>query len=149
MSTGHQGESEVDSWATFWGERTDENVELLDCFAEQLTLSICESQYRNADTSADQHGPHKFGGTACEACCAAAYDLLWEFLADAFRIFGMKAYEAGRAGKSELTAADLSVTGIGQLAHDRTEIDKLLIGARLWPRWPLTPEEIAAEEEAG
>ena len=123
-----QGESEVDSWGTFWGERTDENVELLDYFSEQLTLSICEARYRNAGTSTNQHGPHRFGGAACEECSFLAFDLLWGVLADAFRIFGKKAYEAGRAGKSESTAADLSVIGIGQLARDKSEIDKLLNG---------------------
>ncbi len=118
----------MDSWGTFWGERSDTNVELLDYFSEQLALSICESLYRNAETSTDQHGPHRFGGAACEECSFVAFDLLWGVLADAFRIFGKKAYEAGRAGKSELTAADLSVIGIGQLARDKTEIDKLLNG---------------------
>lgn len=121
MTTEHQSEPEAVSWAEFWGERRNENVELLDAFCGRLALSICELEHRNAVESTDQqHGPQRHDGTPCDSCFGTAVDLMWGFLAEAFQIFGKRAYEAGRAGESELTAAELSVTGIGHFAQAKT-----------------------------
>jgi hypothetical protein len=120
-----------ESWAEFWGERTDENAELLDKFCWQLAVWICEGQYRNALTCTDQHGPSRWNdGWPCDACYATAFDLLWSFLADAFRAFGREAYCAGAEGDSIEAAAEQAIVGIGELAQDVMAIDKLLNGLK-------------------
>jgi hypothetical protein len=128
MNTTDEDELMEESSAEFWGERTDENVGLLDDFCWQLAVWICEGQYRHAVTYTDQHAPpERNDGWPCDACYETA---IWGFLADAFRVFGREAYCAGAEGDSKQAAAEQAIMGIGKLAQDGMAIDKLLDGLK-------------------
>ncbi len=74
------------------------------------------------------HSPQRFDGAACEACYDIAFELVAGPLADALRIFGRAAYNAGQAHESETTAAERAIIAVGQFAQDGIAIDKLLNG---------------------